>query len=74
MTTLDHRHPRSEPLRARGVLAATAENAYLRLFSMLVVLAAGAALLVLGIGMVLDVVVPLVLGDELRALAALLHH
>ncbi|WP_454109925.1 hypothetical protein [Leifsonia shinshuensis] len=51
-----------------------ADNAYLRLLSLLVILAAGAALLVLAIGFALDVVVPLVFGNELRALAVLLPH
>lgn len=72
MTTLEHRHHHQGGLvRARGTLAGVADNAYLRLLSMLVILAAGAASLVLVIGFVLDVVVPLVFGNELRALAVL---
>ncbi|MGH1524753.1 hypothetical protein ACRAWC_12220 [Leifsonia sp. L25] len=61
-------------MRARGTLAGVADNAYLRLLSALVILAAGAASLVLVIGFALDVVVPLVFGNELRALAVLLPH
>ncbi|WP_025159207.1 hypothetical protein [Leifsonia aquatica] len=79
MTTLDHRLTATAPVtrvsgpgrRARGVLATVAENAYLRLFSVLVVIAAGAALLAVGIAVTIDLVVPLVFGDELSALAAL---
>lgn len=73
MTTLEHRHP-GDPARAQGAFAAVAENAYLRLFTTLVVLAAGAAVLAVLIGFLLDIVVPLIFGDELRALAALLPH
>ncbi len=73
MTTLEHRH-HGELARARGALASVAENAYLRLFATLVVLAAGAAVLALAIGFTFDIVVPLIFGDELRALAALLPH
>jgi hypothetical protein len=51
-----------------------ADNAYLRLFAVLVILAAGAASLALVIGLVLDMLVPLVFGNELRALAVLLPH
>jgi len=53
------------------VLAAVAENAYLRLFAVLVVVAAGAALLAVGIAVVIDLVVPLFFGEQLAALAAL---
>jgi hypothetical protein len=79
MTTLDHRLTATAPVtqvgvpgrRARGVLAAVAENAYLRLFAVLVVIAAGAALLTVGIVLVIDLVIPVIFGDELTALAAL---
>lgn len=78
MTTLDHRLPVTAPVprigedgRARGALAAVAENAYLRLLVAVLVIAAGAAALVVGIIGLLDLVVPLVFGDELRALATL---
>lgn len=79
MTTLDHRLTTTSPVprvsspgrRARGVLAAVAENAYLRLFAVLVVVAAGAALLAVGIAVVIDLVVPLFFGEQLAALAAL---
>lgn len=73
MTTLEHRHT-GDLTRARGALASVAENAYLRLFATLVVLAAGAAVLAIVIGFALDIVVPLIFGNELRALAALLPH
>ncbi|MFJ3394433.1 hypothetical protein [Leifsonia aquatica] len=68
MTTLDHR---LTVRRARGVLAAVAENAYLRLIAVLVVIAAGAALLAVGIAVVIDLIVPLFFGEQLAALAAL---
>jgi hypothetical protein len=78
MTTLDHHLTTTAPVdqvgavrRARGVLATAAENAYLRLFAVLVAIAAGAALLTVGIAVAIDVVVPLIFGDELTALAAL---
>lgn len=74
MTTWEHRYHQGGLVRAQGVLVSMAHNAYLRLLSLLVVLAAGAALLALGIGLVLDIVVPLIFGDELQALAALLPH
>lgn len=74
MTTLEHRHHQGGLVRARGTLAGVADNAYLRLLSALVILAAGAASLVLVIGFALDIVVPLVFGNELRALAVLLPH
>ena len=73
MTTLEHRH-HGELARARGALASVAENAYLRLFATLGVLAAGAAVLAIAIAFTFDIVVPLIFGDELRALAALLPH
>ncbi|WP_295120034.1 hypothetical protein [uncultured Leifsonia sp.] len=73
MTTLQYRRY-GELTRARGALATVAHNAYLRLFATLVVIAAGAAVLAVVIGFVLDLVVPLIFGDELRALAALLPH
>lgn len=75
MTTFDHHLPFTgsvpEVKRAGGVLAALAENAYLRLFSALVLIAAGAAALAFGIVLVLDIVVPVFFGGELRALGAL---
>ncbi|MGJ4845569.1 MULTISPECIES: hypothetical protein [unclassified Leifsonia] len=75
MTTLNHQLPFTGSVpqvpRARGVLAAVAENAYLRLFSVLVVIAAGAVALAFGIAFVLDIVVPVFFGGELRALGAL---
>jgi hypothetical protein len=74
MTTLQHRHHHGGLVRARGALAGVADNAYLRLFAVLVILAAGAASLALVIGLVLDMLVPLVFGNELRALAVLLPH
>lgn len=58
--------------RARGLLAAVTGNAYLQLLVTLIVLAAGAAALTLGIGLVLDVAVPWIFDDELHALRALL--
>ncbi|MBW8872658.1 MAG: hypothetical protein JF618_11040 [Leifsonia sp.] len=58
--------------RARGLLAAVTGNAYLQLLVTLVLLAAGAVLLTLGIGLALDAVVPLIFHDELHALTALL--
>lgn len=73
MTTLEHRHP-GELARARGALATVADNAFIRLFATLVVLAAGAAVFAILIGFVLDIVVPLIFADELRALAALFPH
>lgn len=75
MTTIEHRLPRTGAPRlpwTRRVLAALTANPYLRLLATLIVIAASAMLLAVGIVLVLDVVVPLVFGDELRALAALL--
>ena len=57
--------------RARGLLAAVTGNAYLRLAVTLVLVGAGFAVLALGIGLLLNVTVPLVFDDELRALKAL---
>ena len=57
--------------RAQGALARIADNAYLRLFAVVVAIAAGAAALIIGIGFLLDIVVPVIFADELRALAAL---
>ncbi|WP_348789593.1 hypothetical protein [Leifsonia sp. NPDC080035] len=74
MTTLEHRIPLRGVARNRGVFASLAGNAYLRLIAVLVVIAAGAALLTVGIGLALDVIVPVLFGDELHALAALLPH
>jgi hypothetical protein len=75
MTTLNHHLPLTGPVpqvkRARGALATVAENAYLRLFAALVVIAAGATVLTLAIALLLDVVVPLVFANEIHALAAL---
>ncbi|MDR6972378.1 hypothetical protein [Leifsonia shinshuensis] len=64
----------SEPVRrrARGLLAAVTGNAYLQLAITLLLIAAGMALLLVGIGFVLDIAVPWVFGDELRALKVLL--
>jgi hypothetical protein len=73
MTTLEHRHT-GDLSGAQGALTTVAENVYLRLFATLVVLAAGAAVLAIMIGFLLDIVVPLIFGDELRALAALFPH
>ncbi|MDR6611585.1 hypothetical protein [Leifsonia sp. 1010] len=58
--------------RARGLLAAVTGNPYLQLLVTLVLIAAGATLLMIGIGLVLDVAVPWIFDDELRALKALL--
>ncbi|GAB3583175.1 hypothetical protein GCM10027406_27230 [Leifsonia lichenia] len=75
MTTLNHQLPFTGAVpqvkRARGVLASIAENAYLRLLSVLVVIAAGAVALAFGIAFVLDLVVPVFFGGELHALGAL---
>jgi hypothetical protein len=75
MTTLNHTIPLTGPVpqvtQARGVLATIAENAYLRLFAVLVVIAAGAAVLVMAIGLLLNAVLPVVFANELHALAAL---
>ena len=64
----------SEPVRrrARGLLAAVTGNAYLQLAVTLLLVATGLALLAIGIGLALDVVLPWVFEDELRALRALL--
>lgn len=58
--------------RARGLLAAVTGNAYLQLLVTLLLLATGATLLILGIGLALDVVLPWVFSDELTALKAIL--
>ncbi|MGO4534957.1 hypothetical protein [Leifsonia sp. 2MCAF36] len=58
--------------RARGLLAAVTGNPYLQLAVTLVLVAAGLALLTLGIGLVLNLTVPLVFDNELRALKDLL--
>lgn len=74
MTTLDHTLPRTgvqRTARARGALAVLTENAYLRLFTVLIVIAAGAALFAVGITFLLDAVLPLIFNDELRALASI---
>jgi hypothetical protein len=79
MTTLDHRFGTaavpvvsvSDGRRARGLLAAVTGNAYVRLFAALVVVAAGASGLVVAMGIVLDLVVPVIFGGELRALSSL---
>ena len=75
MTTLNHHLPVTGAVpkaeRAQGALSAIAGNAYLRLFSVVMVIAAGAAALTLAIGFLLDLVVPVVLADEIHALAAL---
>lgn len=71
MTTLEHRLPLRGRTRTLGVSGSSAGAASLRLFAALIVIAAGAALLTVGIGLALDAVVPVVFGDELRALAVL---
>ncbi|GAA1448567.1 hypothetical protein [Leifsonia poae] len=75
MTTFDHHLPITgsvaQVTRGRGALATIADNAYLKLFAVLVVIAAGAVALVFGIAFVLDLVVPVLFGNELHALAAL---
>lgn len=75
MTTLNQHLPLTGSVpqvkRARGALGTIAENAYLRLFAALVVIAAGATVLVIAIALLLDVVVPLVFANEIHALAAL---
>lgn len=75
MTTLNHRLPYTGAVpqdgRARGMLASIAENAYLRLFSALVVIAAGSVALAFGITVLLDIVVPVFFGGELRLLGSL---
>jgi len=53
------------------LLAAVTGNAYLQLAVTLVLVGAGFAVLALGIGLLLNVTVPLVFDDELRALKAL---
>jgi len=58
--------------RARGLLAAAAGNAYVRFSAALLLVAVGLTVLAFGIGIVLNVTVPLVFADELRALKALL--
>jgi len=58
--------------RARGLLAAVTGNAYVQLIATLLLIAAGATLLMIGIGLVLNVAVPWIFDDELRALRALL--
>ncbi len=64
----------SEPVRrrARGLLAAVTGNAYLQLAVTLLLVGTGVALLAIGIGLVLNVTLPWVFEDELRALRALL--
>ncbi|HEV7183500.1 MAG: hypothetical protein ACHP7F_07195 [Actinomycetales bacterium] len=75
MTTLNHHLPVTGAVpkveRAQGALSTIAGNAYLRLFSVVMVIAAGAAVLTLAIGFLLDLVLPVVLANELHALAAL---
>lgn len=75
MTTLNHQLPFTGAVpqvkRARGVLATVAGNAYLRLLSVLVVIAVGAVALAFGIAFVLDLVVPVFFGGELHALASM---
>ena len=58
--------------RARGLLAAVTGNAYLRLLLTLVLLAAGAVVLLVGIGLLLNVTVPWIFDSELRAVKTLL--
>jgi len=81
MTTLGHGLRTAPPLgtssatvrrRARGLLAAVTGNPYLQLLVAIVLIAAGAVLLTLGIVAVLDVVLPWIFSDELNALKILL--
>lgn len=58
--------------RARGLLAAVTGNAYLQLATALVLVAAGLAVLTVGIGLLLDATLPWIFSDELRALKTLL--
>ncbi|MGN6761511.1 MAG: hypothetical protein ACTHJI_09320 [Leifsonia sp.] len=58
--------------RARGLLAAVTGNAYLQLLVTLVLLAAGAVVLLVGIGLLLNVTVPWIFDSELRAVKTLL--
>ncbi len=75
MTTFNHHLPLTgsvpQVTGAQGALARIADNAYLRLFVVVVIVAVGAAALIMGIGFLLDIVVPVIFADELRALAAL---
>ena len=75
MTTLNHNLPFTETVptveRAQGPLSTIAGNAYLRLLSVVMVIAAGVAVLTLAIGVLLDLVLPVVLANEIHALAAL---
>ena len=75
MTTLNHHLPLTGSVptvgRAQGAPTAVAANAYLRLFAVVMVIAASAAALILTIAFLLDLVVPILFADEIRALAAL---
>jgi hypothetical protein len=75
MTTLNHHLPLTGTVptveRAQGALTTVAANAYLRLFAVVMVIAAGAAALILAIVFLLDLVVPILFADEIHALAAL---
>jgi hypothetical protein len=75
MTTLNHHLPLTGSVpaveRAQGALTTVAANAYLRLFAVVMVIAAGAAALILAITFLLDLVVPILFADEIHALAAL---
>ena len=75
MTTLNHHLPLTGTVptveRAQGALTTVAANAYLRLFAVVMVIAAGAAALILAIVFLLDLVVPILFTDEIHALAAL---
>ncbi|MFF1876644.1 hypothetical protein [Leifsonia sp. NPDC058230] len=75
MTTLSHHLPATGSVptveRAQGALTTVAANAYLRLFAVVMVIAAGAAALILAIALLLDLVVPIVFANEIHALAAL---
>jgi hypothetical protein len=54
------------------LLAAVTGNAYLQLLVTLVLLAAGAVVLLVGIGLLLNVTVPWIFDSELRAVKTLL--
>ncbi|WP_431278886.1 hypothetical protein [Leifsonia poae] len=75
MTTLNHHLPYTGSVpkvdRAQGALSTFAANAYLRLFVVVMAIAAGAAVLLMAIVLLLDLVVPILFANEIHALAAL---
>lgn len=75
MTALEHQLPLERTVRQlareQRTLASVGQNTFLRLFAVLVVVATGAAASAFAIGLVLDLVIPVIFVDELRALAAL---